>query len=85
MAATSKIPGFRRLLFVLGWAMPHGHAVSGANNTTTKGIDSMKISQGKDCLWFNILMHKPMKTKFHETFTLSCSLCVFPFPGFGLC
>ena len=50
MAATSKIPGFRRLLFVLGWAMPHGHAVSGANNTTTKGINSMKISQGKELL-----------------------------------
>ena len=85
VAATSKIPGFRRLHFVLGRAMPHGHAVSGANKTTTKGIDSMKISQGNDRLWFNMLMHKPMKTKFHETFTLSCSLYVFPFPGFSLC
>ena len=47
MAATGKIPEFRPLLFVLGWAMPHGHAVSGANHTTTKGIDSMKLSQGK--------------------------------------
>jgi hypothetical protein len=50
MAATSKIPRFRRLHFVLGWAMPHGHAVSGANNTTTKGIDSLKISQGQGSL-----------------------------------
>ena len=32
----------RPLHFVLGWAMPHGHAVSGANNTMTKGIDGIE-------------------------------------------
>jgi hypothetical protein len=80
MAATSKIPGFRRLLFVLGLAMPHGHALSGANNNTAKGIDSMKISQGNGLLMVQHSNAHTDETKFHETFTLSYSLCVFPFP-----